>query len=85
MCSAFKQTNLDFNSVNAKNNDFNPDFNTDKNFLNSNCFQSGDIYSIYYSNLDTFLNKKAEILDLINKESPDIIAFTEILNKRTQP
>ena len=55
---------------------------TEKNVFNSNYFQSGDKYSIYYSNLDTFLNKKSEILDLINKENPDIIAFSEILNKK---
>ena len=39
-------------------------------------------YSIYYSNLDTITNKKQEIKHLVTNESPDIICFTEILNKR---
>ena len=38
--------------------------------------------NIYYSNLDTITNKKQEIKDLISNEKPDIICFTEILNKR---
>ena len=37
---------------------------------------------IFYSNLDTFLNKKAEILNIIDNDSPDILAFTEILDKK---
>ena len=42
----------------------------------------GNNHSIYYANLDTFSNKKEEIIDVINNESPDILAFTELLNKK---
>ena len=42
----------------------------------------GNNLSIYYANLDTFCNKKEEIIDIINNESPDILAFTELLNKK---
>ena len=81
---------LDFNSSVSdrldNHNEQNTDFNslpTDKNkCFNSNKFQSGDNYSIYYSNLDTFLNKKDEIIDIVNRESPDILTFTELLNKK---
>ena len=44
--------------------------------------EKGNFQSIYYSNLDTFTNKKAEIIDIVNNESPDIIVFTELLNKK---
>ena len=37
---------------------------------------------MYYSNLDCFLNKKDEIENLIIEEKPDILMFTEILDKR---
>ena len=36
---------------------------------------------IYYSNLDTFSNKKEEIVNMVNDEDPDIIVFNEILSK----
>ena len=42
----------------------------------------GTYHSIYYANLDTYNNKKDEIIDIINSESPDILAFTELLNKK---
>ncbi|MCP3849730.1 MAG: hypothetical protein GY694_05770, partial [Gammaproteobacteria bacterium] len=41
-----------------------------------------DYMKIYYSNLNTFLNKKDEILTLIDNERPDILAFTELLDKK---
>ena len=39
-------------------------------------------YSIYYSNLDYFPNKKDEILNIKKDESPDVMCFTELLDKR---
>ena len=53
-----------------------------KNDLPDENIVKGDFHSIYYANLDTFNNKKAELIDLINNENPDILAFTELLNKK---
>ena len=32
--------------------------------------------------MDTFLNKKNEILELIDNDKPDVLVFTELLNKK---
>ena len=40
-----------------------------------------DHLTIYYSNLDTFSNKKEEILNIVNDENPDVIVFNELLDK----
>ena len=38
--------------------------------------------TIVYSNLDTFLNKKTEIINMIDNDHPDILTFTETLDKK---
>ena len=37
--------------------------------------------SCFYSNIDSFLNKREEIKVRIEEESPDVIGFTEIKSK----
>ena len=43
--------------------------NNVQNF-NKSKVEKGNFQSIYYSNLDTFNNKKTEIFDIVNNESP---------------
>ena len=58
----------------------------DSNNVNKPTFDNpslvkGKFLTIYYSNLDTLSNKKEEIIDMANTESPDIMVFNELLNK----
>ena len=43
---------------------------------------AGEFINVYYSNLDTFCNKKEEILEMVDNERPDILVFAELLNKK---
>ena len=43
---------------------------------------AGEFINVYYSNLDTFSNKKEEILEMVDNERPDILVFAELLNKK---
>lgn len=54
----------------------------EENYFSTDKIEKGNNYSIYYTNLDSLINKKSEVIEIVNNESPDIIAFTEILNKK---
>ena len=50
---------------------------------NSECNMNynSDMHTILYSNVDTFLNKKHELLHLLDVVKPDIIGLTEVKPK----
>ena len=72
----------DFQGPNRDNGNTNNDINTKENEITTEVNPNDVFYNIFYSNLDTISNKKPEIKDLVQQESPDIICFTEILNKK---